>query len=81
MKKMYIIPGNFSQLALKQLLKFLKINKSPPVFFIPTLNILKNFPKVEKITIRTCMFRNQFASDLKLEHLKELEFNYGLCPP
>ena len=46
--------------------------------FIPTLNILINFPKVEKITIRACIFHNQFANDLKLEHLNELELNYDI---
>ena len=40
-------------------------------------NILRNFPKVEKITMRACMFQNQQsnANVLKLEHLKELELD------
>ena len=46
--------------------------------FISTLNILINFPKVEKITIRACRFQNQFANDLKLEHINELELNYDI---
>ena len=46
--------------------------------FIPTLNILINFPKVEKITISACIFQNQFANDLKLEHINKLELNYDI---
>ena len=37
-----------------------------------------NFPKVEKITIRECRFHNQFANDLKLEHINKLELNYDI---